>query len=71
MENLLNKILSIEAKHALFRYDGRWYHHLNLFPGVLFDSNGYVRFESENHYLSHPDCSIGRIYTFTWYISDE
>lgn len=49
----LNNILNIRAKHALYRKDGSWYHHLNDFPGVLFDSNGYLIFNSESNYLNH------------------
>ncbi len=37
-----------EAKHALYRETGDWYHQLEEFPGVLFDKDGYVVFtESE------------------------
>ena len=49
----LNKLLKIEAEHALYREDGKWYHNLKKFPGVLFDSHGYVLFKSENVYLNH------------------
>ena len=37
----LIKILDIEAKQALYREDGKWYHNLTKFPGVLFDKGGY------------------------------
>ena len=29
---------------ALYREDGKWYHHLKKFPGALFDFNGYIVF---------------------------
>lgn len=29
---LLKIILNIEAEHALYREDGKWYHHLKAFP---------------------------------------
>lgn len=48
----LNDKWQIGAKHALYRYDGKWYHHLKDFPGALFDANGYIVFESEDAYLT-------------------
>lgn len=44
----------VGAKHALYRADGKWYHHLADFPGALFDSQGYVIFETEQDYQSNP-----------------
>ena len=46
----LNKLLNINAKHALYRKDGKWYQLLNDFPGVLFDDNGLVIFNSKEEY---------------------
>jgi 5-methylcytosine-specific restriction protein A len=37
----LNRLWKVNAKHALYREDGRWYHQLQEFPGVLFDANGF------------------------------
>src|SRR5215208_4131916 len=51
---LLNDLWNVRAKHALYRKDGRWYHHLEDFPGVLFDSNGYVVFAPEQGYRENP-----------------
>jgi len=48
----INEVLQLGAKHALYREDGKWYHRLKIFPGVLFDQNGYVLFESEESYKS-------------------
>lgn len=56
--NYLNKVLMIGAQHALYREDGKWYHNLQKFPGVLFDSNGYVLFQSEYDYKHHPQLQI-------------
>ncbi|SMD37660.1 5-methylcytosine-specific restriction enzyme A [Reichenbachiella faecimaris] len=49
----LNKLLRIEAKHALYHESGKWYHNLKKFPGVLFDKNGYIVFQNEKLYSSH------------------
>lgn len=54
----LNKILEINANHALYRKDGGWYHNLKSFPGVLFDENGYVIFFTEEEYKSNPKLTI-------------
>lgn len=54
----LNKILSVNAKHALYRDDGKWYHNLTQFPGVLFDKNGYIIFKSEEDYINNPNLQI-------------
>ncbi len=56
--NYLNKILSINAKHALYRKDGYWYHNLKKFPGVLFDQNGYLCFLDRDSYLNNPGLQI-------------
>lgn len=48
----LNIKLGINAKHALYRQDGKWYHNLMRFPGVLFDKDGYVVFNSEDEYTN-------------------
>jgi 5-methylcytosine-specific restriction protein A len=47
---LLNDLWNVGAKHALYREDGKWYHNLADFPGVLFDSNGYIVFQTEEDY---------------------
>jgi 5-methylcytosine-specific restriction protein A len=49
----LNRLLNLGAEHALYREDGKWYHHLTAFPGVLFDKNGYLIFENEDVYTNH------------------
>lgn len=54
----LNKILSINAKHALYRENGKWYHNLTRFPWVLFDKNGYVIFDNKEDYIKNPSLQI-------------
>ncbi len=54
----LNKILNLRAKHALYREDGKWYHNLKKFPGILFDKNGYIIFNNEEEYSSSPELQI-------------
>jgi 5-methylcytosine-specific restriction enzyme A len=46
----LNKRLGLGAAHALYRECGDWYHALVRFPGVLFDRNGYLLFQSKSEY---------------------
>ena len=38
---LLSERWGVGAAHALYIYDGHWYHQLERFPGALFDENGY------------------------------
>lgn len=54
----LNKILRINAKHALYRADGKWYHNLKKFPGVLFDENGLIFFSTEEAYFDNSNLQI-------------
>jgi 5-methylcytosine-specific restriction protein A len=56
----LNEEWGVNAKHALYREDGRWFHQLNMFPGALFDANGYVVFATEQAYRSCGYLSIGQ-----------
>jgi 5-methylcytosine-specific restriction protein A len=56
----LNKAWGVNAVHALYREDGRWYHQLNGFPGALFDASGYIVFASEQSYRNCPHLSIGQ-----------
>lgn len=55
----LNKVLGINAKHALYRDDGKWFHHLKEFPGALFDRNGYIIFYSKSEYDKHTALQHG------------
>ena len=56
----LNKEWEVGAKHALFHRDGTWYNNLKLFPGALFDPEGYVLFGTEEEYLNNPRVSVGK-----------
>lgn len=58
--NYLNKICGLNAKHALYREDGTWFHHLTKFPGILFDKNGYILFVTEEEYVSNPDLKANK-----------
>lgn len=56
----LNRWLTLGARHARYHKDGYWYDQLQQFPGVLFDKDGFVLFETEAGYLScaqlrHPN----------------
>jgi glycosidase len=51
---VLNKLWRVDAAHALYLEDGKWYHHLERFPGALFDFNGYVLFRTREDYLNSP-----------------
>lgn len=52
---ILNRRWKVNANHALYRKTGDWYHKLTKFPGVLFDENGYVVFETKEEFL---DCQF-------------
>ena len=54
----LNKILKVNAKQALYRTDGKWYHNLKEFPGVLFYNNGMVLFPTFKTYIQSPRLQI-------------
>jgi len=49
----INKLLGLKAMHALYSFDGTWYHHLTNFPGILFDMNGMIWFNTEEEYKSN------------------
>lgn len=55
---VLIKILDLEAKQALYREDGKWYHNLTRFPGVLFDKEGYVIFSNKIEYCANTNLQI-------------
>jgi len=46
----LNVLYRLGGAQARYRQDGKWYHPLRRFPGILFDGAGYVRFESPSEY---------------------
>lgn len=55
---LLSNLLELETFHALYRKDGKWYHNLKKFPGVLFDDRGYIIFETAEEYYENPNLQI-------------
>ena len=56
----INDKLKLGAAHTYFFHQGNWYHHLKRFPGILADSNGYIRIETEEDYLNHPYLKHGQ-----------
>ena len=78
----LNEALNIGAEHPLYHRDSTFYNQLKCFPGVLFDSHGYVVFETRRDYeqcswLHHGDkskCKLnvrkGGISSIPGYIKD-
>jgi hypothetical protein len=50
----LSLLWGVSATHALYREDGKWYHHLREFPGALFDKYGYIIFTTIEEYQSSP-----------------
>lgn len=56
----LNTEWGVGAEHALYRKDGRWYHHLEQFPGALFDERGYIVFETKEAYDICPQLQHGQ-----------
>ncbi len=55
----LNRDWDVNARHALYREDGRWYHLLEQFPGALFDARGYIMFKTRDEYERCSYLSIG------------
>ena len=55
-----NKEWGVNAKHALYREDGRWFHHLTKFPGALFDAHGYIVFPTEHAYRTCGHLTLGQ-----------
>ncbi|MCB1591160.1 MAG: hypothetical protein KDI90_01790 [Alphaproteobacteria bacterium] len=56
----LNKEWGVGAIHSLYRKTGDWYNNLEKFPGALFDSAGYVVFETEKDFVNSPYLQIGQ-----------
>ncbi|MDH4120508.1 MAG: HNH endonuclease [Deltaproteobacteria bacterium] len=54
----LNKKYNLGAVSFYYHKEGKFYENLKGFPGVLFDSNGYVRFASEDEYKNHEKISV-------------
>jgi hypothetical protein len=56
----LNREWKVGARQALYHKDGHWFNNLNLFPGALFDPNGYILFKTEQDYLRCKYIKIGK-----------
>ena len=54
----LNELWNVGAKHALYHREGSWYNNLEAFPGALFDPNGYVLFQTEEHFRNSRHLKI-------------
>ena len=47
----LAEFYKIKAQSAYYHNEGNWYWNLKQFPGVYFDTDGCVVFETEEEYL--------------------
>jgi hypothetical protein len=50
----LAKLWNVDVVHALYHRDGTWFNHLRDFPGALFDTRGYVLFQTPSEYENSP-----------------
>ena len=55
---VMNIKWNVNAQHALYRENGTWYERLNKFPGVLFDKDGYIIFQTKEDYESCPQLHL-------------
>lgn len=55
----LNEEWRINAAQAFYHRDGTWFNRLERFPGALCDPHGYLRLDTEEQYLNHPDIHVG------------
>jgi hypothetical protein len=56
----LNRKYRLGARHALYHKDGTFYERLSSFPGVLCDSAGFVRYDSEKQFDGDSRLNIGQ-----------
>src|ERR1041385_9092952 len=56
----LNAKHKLGAQHALYRRDGKWFHHLKQFPGVLCDEHGFIFFQTKEEYKGHSGLRHGQ-----------
>lgn len=56
--DFINQLLQLGGQKAYFHKESYWFHNLKLFPGLLISPDGYVRFETEQEYLSSPQLRI-------------
>ncbi len=55
---LLSQKWKVDVKHALYSHDGTWYHRLKDFPGALFDSSGFVIFNTKDEFEGCPSLRL-------------
>jgi 5-methylcytosine-specific restriction protein A len=56
----LSKQYGVVAAHALYHKEGTWYHHLDRFPGALFDADGYVVFQTLAEFKGCPQLRLAQ-----------
>jgi len=56
----LKELWKVDVVHALYHQDGTFFENLREFPGALFDSNGYVVFNTEQEYNACSYLDIGQ-----------
>ena len=54
----VNRVWRVNARHALFHWEGIGYERLERFPGALFDPNGDLLFQSEAEFVHCPYLAI-------------
>ena len=56
----LNLQFQLGAAQSLFGRNGKWFHVLERFPGVLCDPNGYVMYKTRQEYETDPHLQRGK-----------
>ena len=56
----LNREWGVNARHALYRENGKWYMPLERFPGAYFDAHGYLVFPTKHSYETCRHIRIGK-----------
>lgn len=54
----MNDLHNLGAAHALFHTEGSWFHRLEYFPAILCGPDGFVRFETKEHYEQNNRITI-------------
>ena len=55
----LNRTFHLEARHALYHKQGTLFERLTQFPGILCDSKGFVRYDTERQFTEDDALQIG------------
>ncbi len=56
----MNQQFKLGGKHALYHKDGTFYEQLRHFPGILFDHDGYVMYDSLAQFERDSNLNIGK-----------